>query len=208
MILFFICSWMDVHVLHHFIAFLSIDVNLSKVWLSTISCLVNHCIFRAKLALWGSLWSLILGSTTILFFPSRVNFMRVTFLLIYDQLILIYPRQQFSLFYSNLQQLICIFFYFFRRGRWWGRGRGGRRWLNKLFLFCCHPTSSFRTTYTKYATSSSSLLSKNKNKYKTKKRKQKKIRLRKKSTKEKNPNLRKPRREMPGPILYDSEHQL
>merc|ERR1712241_531780 len=26
------------------------------------------------------------------------------------------------------------------------------------FLVCCHPTSSFRTTYTKYATSSSSLL--------------------------------------------------
>merc|ERR1712227_686613 len=33
---------------------------------------------------------------------------------------------------------------------------GGRRRLN--FLVCCHPTSSFRTTYTKYATSSSSLL--------------------------------------------------
>merc|ERR1712079_522489 len=32
----------------------------------------------------------------------------------------------------------------------------GRRRLN--FLVCCHPTSSFRTTYTKYATSSSSLL--------------------------------------------------
>jgi len=32
--------------------------------------------------------------------------------------------------------------------------------IKNLFNFCCHPTSSFRTTYTKYATSSSSLLSK------------------------------------------------
>merc|ERR1712004_85844 len=41
-----------------------------------------------------------------------------------------------------------------------GRGGRGRRRLN--FLVCCHPTSSFRTTYTKYATSSSSLLYKKK----------------------------------------------
>merc|ERR1711953_1465570 len=42
-----------------------------------------------------------------------------------------------------------------------GGGRGRRR-LN--FLVCCHPTSSFRTTYTKYATSSSSLLYKKRGK--------------------------------------------
>merc|ERR1711997_6198 len=38
------------------------------------------------------------------------------------------------------------------------RGRRKRKAMTKCF--CCHPTSSFRTTYTKYATSSSSLLSK------------------------------------------------
>merc|ERR1711992_280572 len=43
-----------------------------------------------------------------------------------------------------------------------GRGGRGRRRLN--FLVCCHPTSSFRTTYTKYATSSSSLLYKKRGK--------------------------------------------
>ena len=92
-------------------------------------------------------------------------------------------------------QLICIFFLIFRRGRWWGRRRRGRRWLNKLFLFCCHPTSSFRTTYTKYATSSSSLLSKNKKIKKTKNRKQKKDPTAKTTNrrKRKNPNLRKKR---------------
>merc|ERR1712012_1236733 len=49
-----------------------------------------------------------------------------------------------------------------RRGRGRRRRRGGRRRLN--FLVCCHPTSSFRTTYTKYATSSSSLLYKTRGK--------------------------------------------
>merc|ERR1712179_389600 len=39
------------------------------------------------------------------------------------------------------------------------RERRKRKAMTK-FCFCCHPTSSFRTTYTKYATSSSSLLSK------------------------------------------------
>ena len=38
------------------------------------------------------------------------------------------------------------------------RERRKRKAMTKCF--CCHPTSSFRTTYTKYATSSSSLLSK------------------------------------------------
>jgi len=38
------------------------------------------------------------------------------------------------------------------------RERKKRKAMTKYF--CCHPTSSFRTTYTKYATSSSSLLSK------------------------------------------------
>merc|ERR1712106_1128085 len=40
------------------------------------------------------------------------------------------------------------------------RERKKRKAMTKYFCFCCHPTSSFRTTYTKYATSSSSLLSK------------------------------------------------
>merc|ERR1712051_249458 len=40
------------------------------------------------------------------------------------------------------------------------RERKKRKAMTKYFYFCCHPTSSFRTTYTKYATSSSSLLSK------------------------------------------------
>merc|ERR1712110_569809 len=39
------------------------------------------------------------------------------------------------------------------------RERRKRKAMTK-FCFCCHPTSSLRTTYTKYATSSSSLLSK------------------------------------------------
>merc|ERR1712203_383774 len=38
------------------------------------------------------------------------------------------------------------------------RERRKRKAMTKCI--CCHPTSSFRTTYTKYATSSSSLLSK------------------------------------------------
>merc|ERR1712051_706015 len=44
------------------------------------------------------------------------------------------------------------------------RERRKRKAMTKYFCFCCHPTSSFRTTYTKYATSSSSLLSKKRGK--------------------------------------------
>merc|ERR1712128_111181 len=44
------------------------------------------------------------------------------------------------------------------------RERRKRKAMTKYFCFCCHPNSSFRTTYTKYATSSSSLLSKKRGK--------------------------------------------
>merc|ERR1711983_328174 len=104
--------------------------------------------------------------------------------------------------------------------------RKRKEMIKNLFNFCCHQTSSFRTTYTKYATSSSSLLSKKKsrenvgcsfcierfhgkNKEKTKNANRKRSGCEKKiiDEREKNPNLRKTARNA-RPILYDSEHQL
>merc|ERR1712110_370935 len=74
------------------------------------------------------------------------------------------------------------------------RERRKRKAMTK-FCFCCHPTSSFRTTYTKYATSSSSLLSK---------KGARRDRLR--QFEKKNPN---PTREMPDQSLSKTtEHPL